>query len=254
MCDCTYWSFEPNCCRQKTRWETITAFDFATDAIIVAIPATPLRDNTITASDRTIVVTAFGLRIFAALAGMGATVTYTRFLLTGKTSIDLVRTLAWQEMWLGSALIGASIACLLPYPWAFMSRDRYSQSGRSSLQPGSTSNACPREQSHSGWPIGLRLLVDGRAGGKDARSKRPNNENSKLRPGLSEYRVRTNRRRAQRRRTERESHETMSVESDESERRIVHCLSIPRWRLATLRRKARRTSACSDINMLDDAS
>ncbi|KAK0894603.1 hypothetical protein LTS16_025836 [Friedmanniomyces endolithicus] len=89
-------------------WETITAFDFATDAIIVAIPATLLKDNTIPASNKTTVVTAFGLRIFAALAGMGATVTNTRFLLTCKTSIDLVPTHAWQETWLGSALIGAS--------------------------------------------------------------------------------------------------------------------------------------------------
>ncbi len=91
-------------------------------------------------------------------------------------------------------------------------------------------------------------------GGKDARSKRPNNKNSKSRPDLSEYRVRMNRRRAQRRRTERESHETMSVESDESERRIVHCVRFPGWKLATVRRKARRTYVCSDINMLDDAS
>lgn len=73
-----------------------------------------------------VVVIAFAFRVLPAAFLVGSTVSYINFLRGTEDSIGLAATVAWQETVLMTSLFTASIPCLRPFLWAFMSRSNKS--------------------------------------------------------------------------------------------------------------------------------
>lgn len=106
---------------QIARWGVITALDIATELVIVALPAFAISGVQVMTSKKRLIVFVFSFRLALIVFSIMVMVKYFDFLRGSRSEVDLVQTVAWQEIQIGFSLISASIPCIRTFLWAFMS-------------------------------------------------------------------------------------------------------------------------------------
>lgn len=91
----------------------------------MAIPIYFVSKNELRMSKKLIVVFVYIFRVFVAAFAIGTVVEYSLAIRSGETSIALVPVAILQEILLCMSLLTASIPCLKPFVWAFMSRSKF---------------------------------------------------------------------------------------------------------------------------------
>jgi len=116
---------QPNavCDNNARRWIVIIIFEVITEVQLMAIPIYFVSKNEMRMSKKLIVVFVYIFRVFVAAFAIGTVVEYSLAIRSGETSIALVPVAILQETLLCLSLLTASIPCLKPFVWAFMSRN-----------------------------------------------------------------------------------------------------------------------------------
>ena len=194
------------------RWKAITALDVVTEVLLLALPAWLVSRNRVKASSKRVVVLVFGFRLVVAASSLVTMSIYFRFLHSGtaRDSIGLVPTVISIEAMLCASLISASIPNLRSFLWAFMSRGVLTMYGVDTSQGGSHSASIPMH-------FMGRSQTDG--DNPDVQHRQPGSRVD-LRPEWLEYRVDV--RAASRAEKPRHTGDERSVNSDGSERMIMH--------------------------------
>jgi hypothetical protein len=199
---------------QMARWKAITALDVVTEVLLLALPAWLVSRNRVKASSKRVVVFVFSFRLVVAAFSLATMSVYFRFLHSGtaRDSIGLVPTVISIEAMLCASLITASIPSLRSFLWAFMSRGVFTMYGvdTSASQGGSHGASIPM---HS---MG-RSQTDG--DNPDVQHRQPRSRVN-LRPEWLGYRVDV--RAASRVNKPKHTGDERSVNSDGSERMIIH--------------------------------
>jgi hypothetical protein len=199
---------------QMARWKVITALDVVTEVLLLALPAWLVSRNRVKASSKRVVVFVFSFRLVVAAFSLATMSTYFRFLHSGtsRDSIGLVPTVISIEAMLCASLITASIPSLRSFMWAFMSRGVFTMYGvdTSTSQGGSHSTSIPMH-------FMGRSQTDG--DNPDVQHRQPGSR-VELRPEWLEYRVDV--RAASRAKKFKHTGDEHSVNSDGSERMIIH--------------------------------
>lgn len=92
-----------------------------TELAIVIIPAWSISKIQVKESKKRLVIFVFSFRLVVAGFSIAVMVNYFRYLRGSRREIDLVNTVAWQEILVGFSLVSASIPCIRAFLWAFMS-------------------------------------------------------------------------------------------------------------------------------------
>jgi hypothetical protein len=94
--------------------------------LIVGFPIWFISKNELRSSKKRIVVFVYSFRVLVAALSVVGIILYIDFIRGGASSIGLVPVVVLEEVLLCMSLLTASIPCLKPFVWAFMSRRKFS--------------------------------------------------------------------------------------------------------------------------------
>jgi hypothetical protein len=107
---------------QAARWAVIVALEIFTELLIIGFPIWFISKNELRASKKRIVVFVYSFRVLVAALSVIGIILYIGFIRSGASNIGLVPVVVLEEVLLCMSLLTASIPCLKPFVWAFMSR------------------------------------------------------------------------------------------------------------------------------------